>query len=203
MEVGPVEGSLDPHGPHTERPGHPGHLNPDGSHAHNHQATARKIGAGVALPVVFRLVLEGPEKPLPERQHCHEAELSQRDRVHTTRGGEDRIRHALGITESLDELSDASARGLNPTDTRSALGQVVEVRVIEVEEGLGTHEVGEPDLFVLVRALEGRARVVGGVTGCRDETRLVDHLDPRVDRAYALHMMRLEVAGDDETHGIS
>ena len=189
--------------PHAESTGHAGHLSTDRSHAHDHDATTREVGAGVALPMVPGLVLEGFEKALPERKHGHEAEFRQRDRVHAACRGEDRLRHALRVAQAMHELSDAGARSLDPTHAGSALRQVVEVSAIEIEEDLRLRQVSEPRLFVRGGPLERHARVVSGVAGGCQEVRLVGHLDVGVDLPDALYVTRLEEAGDDEAHVIS
>jgi len=96
------------------------------------------------------------------------------------------------------ELADPSTRRLDPTQRQRSLGQIREVGAVEIEQDLGLGEQRHPSPLVLLRTLERVSDMVRRITGSRKQVRLVHDLETWTHFADPIHVVWLEIAGDQD-----
>jgi hypothetical protein len=98
------------------------------------------------------------------------------------------------------QLADSGAGGLNPTHRGHPLRKILEVSPVEVEQDLGVSEQRHPKLLVVLWALERVPHVVSRKTRTRKQVGLVNDLEAWIEGADPIHLVRLQITGDQDPH---
>ena len=186
---------LDAHGGAAARD-----LAADRAEPDQHQARARHLAIGVALPLMGLLHRQQPRHLAKEVEQPEDGELGQRAGMDAGGGGEGDVRlDQPGVGE---ELADAGAGALHPAQPRRVLRQVGRIEPVEIEHHLGLGQDVEPASPLCRRQRARDAVMVGDVARHRQQARLVQHAQPARDRRLdALRQFGLERRADDDGEG--
>src|ERR1700761_1219479 len=169
---------------------HP-HLPSDGSKPDDRRRPAGELAARETLPHTLPLAELQQRKVLDQVQSTCDNELGQRYGVDAGRRGDGEWR--VGQAGLRDNLTDSSARSLDPAQVRAPRRHQSRLIPVEIEHDVGRLQQLRPVLTARFGQADGVADVIAAVPRPGKQLWLVDHIDLMDLGPYPLDTLRLKV----------